>query len=87
MEKSGDGGGLTVRLTAAECVRVPLVPEMVSVKVPLEAVVALLQVSVEEPEPPLIEVGFKLHEVPLGTPLTLRFTVPVKPLSGLTVAV
>ena len=43
--------------------------------------------SVEEPEPPLIELGLKLALAPLGNPLTLRLTVLVKPPEGVTVAV
>ena len=43
-------------------------------------------VSVEDPEP-LIEAGLKLDVAPLGNPLTLRLTVPVNPLSALTLAV
>jgi hypothetical protein len=41
---------------------------------------------VELPEPAM-DVGLKLAVAPLGSPLTLKFTVPVKPLIALTVAV
>ena len=75
-----------MRSTEVEWTRLPLVPVMVTVNVPLEAVVELVHPSVEEPEPPLIEVGLKLHVTPAGTPLALRLTAPVKPRSGLTVA-
>jgi hypothetical protein len=41
-------------------------------------------VSVELPEPPLIEVGLKLAVVFEGNPLTPKLTVPVNPLKGAT---
>ena len=87
IEKSGGGGGLTVKLTAAECVRLPLVPVIVNVKVPVEVVLEVVQVSVEVPEPPLIEVGLKLQVAPVGAPLTLKLTVPLKLLRDDTEAV
>ena len=43
------------------------------------------QLTVDEPEPPLIEGA--LHVAPLGNPLTPRLTVPLNPLIGATVAV
>ena len=66
-----------------ECVLVPLVPVIVRV-----AVVRLLEftVSVDVPEP-ATDVGLKVAVVLRGTPVTLRFTVPVKPLSAPTVTV
>jgi hypothetical protein len=44
-------------------------------------------VSVEVPEPPLIELGLKLAIAPMGKPLAERFTVLLKPFDGLTVTV
>jgi hypothetical protein len=49
-------------------------------------VVAVETVSVELPEP-ATDVGLKLAVAPVGNPLTLRFTVPVNPLSALIDAV
>ena len=43
-------------------------------------------VSVEEPEPPM-EVGANVAVAPEGTPLALRFTVPVKQVVAVTLAV
>src|SRR5581483_1561307 len=44
-------------------------------------------VSVDEPEPPLTAVGLKVPFAPAGNPLTLKLTVPLNPLEGVTVAV
>ena len=44
-------------------------------------------VSVDEPEPPLTEAGLKVPVAPAGNPLTLKLTVPLNPLEGVTVAV
>src|SRR3982751_2622565 len=77
---------LTVRLTVVLCTNVPLVPVMVSVYVPAVVLVALVTVNVEVPEV-VMEAGLKLPLAPAGNPLTLRPTLPLKPLSALTVAV
>ena len=76
------GGPCTTRVTVAECDKVPLAPVIVSVYVLAGVVVAVETVSVELPEP-AIEVGLKLAVAPVGNPLTLRFTVPVKPFRAL----
>src|SRR5438477_284237 len=78
--------GLMVRFTVLECVRLPLVPVMVSVNVPVDAVLRVETLIVDEPEP-LSDVGLKLAVAPAGNPLTLRLTVPANPLSEPTVAV
>ena len=66
--------------------KLPLVPVSVKVYVPAAAV-PVFRVSVEDPEPPGIDAGLKLAVAPVGTPLTLRATVPVKALRGETEAV
>lgn len=81
MEKS-----FTTRVTVVEWVSDPLLPVMVSVKVPsvvLELVVTLMVL----PDPPLI--GFGLNEAlaPEGRPLTPRVTLPVKAPTAVTVTV
>ena len=76
---------MTVKLTLAVWLRLPLVPVTVRVKVPGEVEMVVEQFRVAEPEPPLIEAV--LQVAPLGNPLTARFTVPVNPLIGATVAV
>ena len=73
-------------LTVAECVSAPLVPVMVNVLVPVRVLVVVLMVSVLVPEP-AIEVGLKLAVELRGRFVTLRLTVPVKPLSAPTVTV
>ena len=66
-------------------VRLPDVPVIVRVYCPTAAV--LLAVSVSELFP-VVGFGVKADAVtPLGTPDTARFTLPVKPYSGVTVIV
>ena len=77
----------TTRVTWALCDVVPFVPVMVSVYVPGGVELEVETVSVEEPEPPLTEVGLKLNVAPVGNPLKPKDTVPLKPLIELTVAV
>jgi hypothetical protein len=73
---------LTASATVVECDRPPLVLVIVSAYVPAGVVVAVKTVSIELPEP-AIDVGLKLAVAPVGSPLTLRFTVSVKPFSAL----
>ena len=77
----------TVSVTVVECVRPPLVPVIVSVNAPVGVALDVETVSADDPDPPLIDVGLNEPLAPLGSPLTLRFTAPVNPLIGLTVAV
>src|ERR1043166_4759226 len=70
-------------VTVAECVRLPLVPVMTSVKFPTGVAPVVVTVSVEVPEP-FTDVGEKLAVAPDGRPLTPNVTLPVKPLSALT---
>lgn len=81
MEKS-----FTTRVTVVEWVSDPLLPVMVSVKVP-SAVPELVVTLMVLPDPPLI--GFGLNEAlaPEGRPLTLRVTLPVKAPTAVTVTV
>ena len=78
--------GLTVSTTLAECDKLPLVPVVVSVLLPLGVELAVVTVKVEEPEP-LIEVGLKLALAPDGRPLALKVMVPLNPFCGDTVTV
>ena len=68
---------MTISVAVVECVRLPLVPVMVSVKEPVDAALEVEMLNIELPEP-LIEVGLKLPVAPFGKPVTVRFTVPVK---------
>ena len=79
MEKSG--AAETTREVVVECVRLPLVPVMVSADVPTGVVLAVVTVSVEVPLP-LIVAGEKLAVAPVGNPLAPRVTVPVNPFSA-----
>src|SRR5262249_10512942 len=77
----------TISVTVVERVRLPLVPVIVSVNAPVGVVLDVETFSVDDPNPPLIDVGLNEPLGPLGSPLTLRLTVPVRPLIGLTLAV
>ena len=71
----------TVSLTVVECAKVPLVPLMVTVAVPVAAVALAVKVRT------LVEVvGFvpKVAVTPEGKPDADRLTLPVKPPEGVT---
>jgi len=55
---------------------------MVSGKVPAGVLALVVTVSVEDP---VAGFGLKLPVAPVGNPLTLNATVPLKPLTGLMV--
>ena len=74
-----------VSVIVVECVRLPLVPVMVMVNVPLEAPL-LVKVRVEVPLPATL-VGLKLAETPEGNVPVDSETVPVKPFSDVMVMV
>ena len=83
-ERLKSGGALTVSATVVVWLRLPEVPVMVTVEVPVAAV--LLAVSVKA----LVDVaGFGLKEAvtPLGRPEADKLTLPVKPFWGATVMV
>ena len=69
---------LTTKVTLTECVKLPLVPVMVTVKVPALALQVLVRFSVDVPEP-VTEAGLKFAVIPAGSPLMLRATAPVNP--------
>ena len=74
-------GTCTVRASVVVAVKVPEVPVMVMLLVPVAAVVVALKVSVLDPV-----VGFvpKTAVTPAGNPETASFTVPVNPYNGAT---
>ena len=80
---------MTTRVAVVERVRLglELVPVIVRINVPAGVEAEVETLSVEEPEPPLIEAELKFALAPLGNPLTLRSTVPLNPLLGVTDAV
>ena len=67
-----------VREAVVECCRLPLVPVIVSVRVPRVALLEGCTVSVEFPEP-VIEDRLKLVLTRDPCPLTLKLTVPANP--------
>jgi hypothetical protein len=87
MEKSEVPAGLTTRVTVAVWVRLPLFPVTVRVKFPVGVLELVVTLMLLVPEPPLIGFVPKLAVAPVGSPLALKVTLPVKPFSGATVAV
>ena len=77
--KSGTAAALTTRETEAVCERLPVVPVMVAEKLPVEVVAVVVTVMVAEP---VAGLGLKLALAPVGNPLALRVTSPVKPPNG-----
>jgi hypothetical protein len=78
---------VTVSVTEVVSVKLPLVPLTVNGYVPAAVEDVVDTARVEEPEPPLIEDGLKVPLAPVGRPLTVRLTVPVKPFTGAAVTV
>lgn len=81
MVKSACTAEFTVSVTVVECDKAPLVPVMVTVAVPVAAVVLAVKVRT------LVEVvGFvpKAAVTPEGNPDADRLTLPVKPPEGVT---
>ena len=76
----------TIRVTVAECVSVPLIPVIVTVKVPVGVALKVATVSVDVPEP-VTDPGAKAPVAPAGNPLTKNVAVPVKPFTAVTVVV
>jgi hypothetical protein len=69
-------------------VSVPLVPVTVNVYVPVGVVLDVCTLNVELPAGGRAkDVGFRVHIVFAGQPLTVRLTVPLKLLSGVAVTV
>jgi hypothetical protein len=82
--KSGAGGVLTVREIVAELVKLPDMPMMVTVLVPVVAVLLTVNVKVLLP---VVLVGLKEAITPEGKPETDKPTLLLKPFSGKTVIV
>lgn len=74
----------TLTVTFAVCARLPFVPVTNTRYVPAVPV----QLSRLVPDPPAILVALSVHESPLAGEIeVVRVTVPVKPLTGITVTV
>jgi hypothetical protein len=71
------GSAVTVRVSVAVSVVEPLVPVTVTVAAPTVAVFDAVKVSVL-PADPETEDGLKAAVTPVGRPLTVRATVPLK---------
>lgn len=69
---------VTASVTDVVCDKLPLAPVMVTVKLPIGVVVAVVTVSVEEL--PVVVFGLKLAVAPVGNPEALKSTVTAKPL-------
>jgi hypothetical protein len=67
--KSGFDAEFTTNVTVVECVRLPLVPVIVSVKVPAGVLLVVVTDMADDPEP-VTEAGLKLAVAPAGNPLT-----------------
>ncbi len=76
-------GECTVKFTLVACDKLLLSPVMVSVEVAAGVEFAVAMLSVELPEP-VTEVGLKLALAPVGSPIALRATLPLKPFCGVT---
>ncbi len=77
--------GLTVNFAVAEWFSDPLLPATVRVDVPVGVVAWVLTVKFDEAAdvPLMVRLGGNpLKLAPVGKPLPVRFTVPVKPLFG-----
>jgi len=83
--KSGDGP-VTTSVTVVLCVRLPLLPVMISVYVPGGVEALVVTVIVEEPLVVIVP-GLNEADAPMGKPLALNVTVPVNPPAGVTVTV
>ena len=71
------GAAVTMSVTDVVWVKLPLTPVMVTVKLPVGVVVAVVTVTVEES--PEAGFGLKLSVAPAGNPAALKVTSPAKP--------
>jgi hypothetical protein len=74
--------GATMMEAVAVCVRLPLTPVTVSVYVPTGTLASVVTESVDVP---VAGFGAKLPAAPVGSPVTLSVTSPLKPPVGLIV--
>lgn len=78
------GSAVTVKVGLVVSVVLPLVPVIVTVAAPTVAVPVAVKVRLL-PAEPVTEAGLKEAVTPAGNPLTVKATVPVKPLMAVTV--
>ena len=77
---------VTVNVTVVVWTRAPLVPVIVRVELPTGVLALVVTVMVDDPVSVTV-VGLKLAVAPVGSPLALKLTTPLKPPDGVTVAV
>jgi hypothetical protein len=77
---------VTVNVTVVVWTKVPLVPVMVRVELPTGVLALVVTVIVDDPVPVTV-VGLKVAVAPVGSPLALKVTIPLKPPEGVIVAV
>ena len=77
----------TLRVTVVVCTSVPLVPVMVSVELAAGVVPEVVTVSVDVPVLPVIVLGLNEPVAPLGNPVTVSATSPVRPFTAVLVMV
>ena len=70
---------MVVSDTVVEWLNVPLVPLIVSTKLPVGVRLRVEMVKVDVPAPPVTEEGLNVPVVRFGSPVTLNATVPPKP--------
>ena len=77
----------TLSVTVALCVRVPFAPETVNVELAAGVVPEVVTVSVDVPVLPVIVLGLNEPVAPLGNPVTVSATSPVRPFTAVLVMV
>ena len=82
--KFGTGTGFTVKETVVVFAKLPEMPVMVTVTVPVAAVLLAVSVNVLVP---VVLVGLNEAVTPLGRPEADKLTLPLKPFCGVTVMV
>ena len=75
-----------LRVNLVECLKLPLVPVMVKVRVPRVAPLLTCTLSVDVPDP-VTELGLNVAVTCEPCPVTLKLTVPVNPFSARMVTV
>jgi hypothetical protein len=70
-----------LRINVVECLKLPLVPVMVKVRVPRVALLLTCTLSVDVPDP-VTELGLNVAVTREPCPLTLKLTVPVNPFTA-----
>src|SRR6266849_4930431 len=83
-QPEGSGPPVTVRASVVVLLKLPEVPVMVTVDVPIVAALPAASVKVLVP---VVLAGLKEAVTPVGNPEADKFTVPVKPFCGVSVMV